>query len=209
VGYGGTSGGGYGTSSGVGHSGGGYRGEYGRPSGVGYSGSGGDSYGRPSGVGYGGASEGGYGSMPGAFSGGSMRNRPPKGYTRSDERLREDICERLMHERNIDAGDVSVEVKDGKVTLEGCVTDRFMKHRIEDIAEECSGVKDVENRIRVVRDSFEGSRSAGQHGSSGMQPSSDMQSASGRASPSGTHSSGAGAQTASDAHSGAQGARSK
>jgi Flp pilus assembly secretin CpaC len=95
------------------------------------------------------------------------RNRPPKGYTRSDERLREDICESLMHSPFIDAGEVSVAVKEGKVTLEGSVPERSMKHRIEDIAEQCSGVKDVDNRIRIARDQGE----HGLWGSSGSSAS--------------------------------------
>ncbi len=45
----------------------------------------------------------------------------PKGYTRSDDRLREEISERLMMADSIDSSDVSVVVKDAKVTLEGSV----------------------------------------------------------------------------------------
>jgi osmotically-inducible protein OsmY len=74
----------------------------------------------------------------------------PKGYRRSDERIREDICERLWHAAHLDVGDVSVDVKDGVVHLEGTVPHRSMKHRIEDVAAGCRGVKDVENRVRVV-----------------------------------------------------------
>ena len=56
-----------------------------------------------------------------------------------------------MHSSHVDAGEVSVEVKDGKVTLEGTVPERRMKHTIEDMAEACSGVNDVENKLRVSR----------------------------------------------------------
>jgi osmotically-inducible protein OsmY len=77
--------------------------------------------------------------------------RGPKGYQRSDERLQEDICERLMADGYIDASEVTVAVKEGKVTLEGTVGERRMKHRIEDLVDECMGVKDIDNRIRVVR----------------------------------------------------------
>jgi hypothetical protein len=75
--------------------------------------------------------------------------RGPKGYQRSDERLKDDICERLMNADYIDASDVSVEVKDGKVTLEGTVLQRRMKHAIEDIVDDCIGVKDIDNKVRV------------------------------------------------------------
>jgi osmotically-inducible protein OsmY len=78
----------------------------------------------------------------------------PKGYTRSDERLREDISERLMMADSIDSSEVSVIVKDAKVTLEGSVPNRRMKHAIEDLADQCPGVQDVDNRIRVRREEW-------------------------------------------------------
>jgi len=73
----------------------------------------------------------------------------PKGYQRSDERLKEDICERLMGAYYIDSSEVTVEVKGGKVTLEGSVPSRRMKHSIEDIVDACPGVADIDNRVRV------------------------------------------------------------
>lgn len=74
----------------------------------------------------------------------------PKGYRRSDERIREDICDRLMRSADhIDSSEVTVEVAEAKVILEGSVPARRMKHAIEDLADSCLGVKDVENRIRV------------------------------------------------------------
>jgi hypothetical protein len=77
--------------------------------------------------------------------------RGPKGYQRSDERIREDLSDRLMQSMHIDSSEVSVEVANGKVTLEGTVPERRMKHAIEDLAESCGGVQDVDNRIRVQR----------------------------------------------------------
>jgi hypothetical protein len=75
----------------------------------------------------------------------------PKGYQRSDERLREDISERLMQAGDVDSSEVTVNVVSGKVTLEGTVPDRYMKHHIEDLADACPGVQDIDNRIRVER----------------------------------------------------------
>lgn len=96
---------------------------------------------------------GGYGQpreqRPGFFR--SLFRRGPKGYQRSDERLREDISERLMQAGDIDSSDVTVSVVAGKVTLEGTVPDRHMKHAIEDLADACPGVQDVDNKIRVER----------------------------------------------------------
>lgn len=76
----------------------------------------------------------------------------PKGYQRSDERLREDISERLMEARYIDSSGVTVAVSGAKVVLEGTVPERRMKHAIEDLADACPGVQDIENGIRLRRE---------------------------------------------------------
>jgi osmotically-inducible protein OsmY len=91
-----------------------------------------------------------YGWASQAGQQGRMR-RGPKGYTRSDERLKEDIAERLMYAWDVDASDVSLEVQNGKVMLEGTVPERRMKHAIEDIVDNCPGVQDIDNRVRVAR----------------------------------------------------------
>lgn len=75
--------------------------------------------------------------------------RPPRGYVRSDERIREDICECLMTHPYVDASDVSVEVRGGVVHLEGSVAERDMRYALESVAAGCMGVQDVENRVRV------------------------------------------------------------
>lgn len=82
----------------------------------------------------------------------SYRGRGPRNYTRSDERIREIICERLTDDAYVDASDVTVEVKNGEVTLSGSVRDRRMKHRIEDIADDCVRGKDIHNQVRVTRE---------------------------------------------------------
>lgn len=79
----------------------------------------------------------------------SYSGKGPKNYTRSDERVTEDICERLTLDPDIDASDIEVKVAQGTATLEGTVSQRWMKHRAEDVADACSGVRNVENRIRV------------------------------------------------------------
>jgi osmotically-inducible protein OsmY len=93
--------------------------------------------------------EGGYGGM--GSMGSQRRGRPPKGYTRSDERIREDVSDRLSE--RMDASEISVEVKNGEVTLTGQCRDRWMKHQIEMIADGVGGVKEVHNQIRVQRES--------------------------------------------------------
>jgi osmotically-inducible protein OsmY len=76
------------------------------------------------------------------------RGRAPRGYQRSDERIKEDLCDRLMHSW-IDAENVEIEVKNGEIVLSGSVENRHEKRMIEDMAEDVLGVKDVQNRIRV------------------------------------------------------------
>jgi hypothetical protein len=74
--------------------------------------------------------------------------RPPRGYQRADDRIREDVCERLM-EGPVDVGDVEVTVSKGEVTLSGTVEERWEKRAIEDLAVNVRGVHDVHNRVRV------------------------------------------------------------
>jgi hypothetical protein len=81
--------------------------------------------------------------------------RGPKGYTRSDERIREDISERLYHSPHIDSSEVTVTVSSGKVTLDGTVPSRWMRHAIENEADRCSGVRDIDNNLRVQAQSDE------------------------------------------------------
>lgn len=87
----------------------------------------------------------------GGATGQSFRGRGPKGYVRSDERLKEIVCERLTDHPKIDASDVNVEAKAGEITLTGEVSDRMMKWRIEDLIEDATGGALVHNRLRVRR----------------------------------------------------------
>jgi osmotically-inducible protein OsmY len=80
---------------------------------------------------------------------GQHRGRGPKNYTRPDERIKEDISDRLCDDPFIDASEIDVAVKEGEVTLNGKVAQRFDKRRAEDIAEEVSGVKHVQCNLRV------------------------------------------------------------
>lgn len=82
---------------------------------------------------------------------GGVGGRMPKNYARSDTRIRDDVCERLYHRHDLDLTDVDVTVQDGTVGLTGSVTYRAMKHRIEDVAAECMGVRDVDNELKVRR----------------------------------------------------------
>ena len=77
------------------------------------------------------------------------RGRGPSGYTRLDERIREDVCDRLTEDWAVDASDISVSVASGEVTLEGHVDSRQAKRRAEDCVERISGVGHVQNNLRV------------------------------------------------------------
>jgi osmotically-inducible protein OsmY len=82
---------------------------------------------------------------------GMYAGRGPRGYRRSDERIREDINDHLTDDWYVDASDVEVTVNNGMVTLTGFVDSRDAKRRAEDIAECVSGVMDVSNQLRVER----------------------------------------------------------
>jgi BON domain len=72
-----------------------------------------------------------------------------RNYQRSDERIREDVYERLMEHPYIDTTDIDVSVSQGEVTLEGTVPDRWEKRLAEDLTEGVFGVNEVNNRLRT------------------------------------------------------------
>ena len=80
----------------------------------------------------------------------TYRGLGPANAGRTDERLREMICERLMEDDFVDPGDVSVQVREGEVTLEGTVAERYMKRRIEELVDSFNDVKEIHNRLRVA-----------------------------------------------------------
>lgn len=113
------------------------------------------SSGGQSGSNYGG---GGFGSgnYQGGFQGqqqepGRRQWRAPLGYQRSDQRIYEDLCDRLAEHPYVDPRNVRVKVENCVVTLEDTVWTRQEKHLAEDLADSIPGVKDVVNQIRVGR----------------------------------------------------------
>jgi osmotically-inducible protein OsmY len=80
---------------------------------------------------------------------GKFRGRGPKNYRRSDERIREEVGDRLTDSEWLDASDVEVNVVAGEVILSGMVDSRYAKRLAEDIAESVSGVTQVQNNLRV------------------------------------------------------------
>lgn len=80
------------------------------------------------------------------------RGKGPQNWQRSDERIRDLICETLTDDDHIDASNIDISVTSGDVTLTGQVPDRLMKRLAEDIVERVSGVKDVVNQLKVQQD---------------------------------------------------------
>ena len=83
---------------------------------------------------------------------GEHKGKGPRGYQRSADRIREDACDRLSDDPFVDASDIEVKVEGNEVILTGSVNSKDAKRRAEDIVESISGVRNVENRIRVDRD---------------------------------------------------------
>jgi hypothetical protein len=113
-----------------------------------------EGYGQGQGQGFG---QGGFGQgvrYTSAIIIGRFSGRGPKGYRRSDDRIREDVSEELTRHGEIDASEIDIKVENGEVTLTGKVGDRQQKRLAEDLAERCSGVSDVHNQLKVDKGFF-------------------------------------------------------
>lgn len=80
---------------------------------------------------------------------GPHRGRGPRGYQRSDDRIRDDVYDRLTHDFFVDATDIEADVADGEVTLNGMVNNRGERRRAEEIVEDVFCVRHVQNNLRV------------------------------------------------------------
>jgi len=101
-----------------------------------------------------------------------QKNRWPKSYKRSDERLKDDIHEELIRHGRIDASEIEVQVKDGEVTLTGVVISRHDKRTAEELAEKVLGVRDVQNQLRLRNQQGQGQSSDQHRSMSGSDSSS-------------------------------------
>jgi osmotically-inducible protein OsmY len=79
----------------------------------------------------------------------SHRGKGPKGYKRSDDRIRDDLNERLTDDLWLDASNIDVSVKDGEITLSGLVGSKDDRRYAERIADSVSGSAHVQNNLRV------------------------------------------------------------
>lgn len=76
----------------------------------------------------------------------------PKGWQRSDDRIREDVSEALARHAALDASDIEVQVANGEITLTGTVANRADKRTAEETAERVFGVSEVQNQIKLKKE---------------------------------------------------------
>lgn len=81
----------------------------------------------------------------------SFYGKGPKSYKRSDDRIKEDVCDCLTDDPNIDASNIEVDVQQGCVTFTGTVPTTWMKYETEMMVESITGVTDVENELKVQK----------------------------------------------------------
>jgi osmotically-inducible protein OsmY len=82
---------------------------------------------------------------------GPHRGKGPRGYTRSAERIQEDVYDQLSYDPRIDASEINIRVEGSEVILSGSVRSREEKYRAEDLVETISGVRSVQNNLRVEK----------------------------------------------------------
>lgn len=85
--------------------------------------------------------------VPDRGSLGPYVGRGPKGYVRSDERIREELCEMLYLQGYVDIADIEVFVHEGEVTLKGSIRELADKHFVEHLADRVAGVTEVHNEL--------------------------------------------------------------
>jgi hypothetical protein len=73
----------------------------------------------------------------------------PRSYQRSDQRIYEDVCEILTRSKEVDAREIEISVDHGEVTLMGTVSDHRMKLLAEKCIEDCPGILETINQLRV------------------------------------------------------------
>jgi osmotically-inducible protein OsmY len=69
----------------------------------------------------------------------------------ADERIWEEVRDRLMGHPDIDAIEVEIEVEEAEVTLVGRVDSREAKWLAEEVTRTVPGVQGVHNRLKVAR----------------------------------------------------------
>lgn len=105
-----------------------------------------------------------YGERESWMSQGPFTGVGPAGYQRSDEQIKDEVCDRLTRHGQIDARKIQIDVSDGDVTLRGAVPSRHMKRMAEDSIESVPGVQDINNELTIQKNQeMETSRSRMRH----------------------------------------------
>lgn len=77
--------------------------------------------------------------------------RGPKNYRRRDETIFEDVCEVLSRNPYIDASEITVDVEQGTVFLDGVVETKRIAHLATELVQNLPGVINVENDLQIIR----------------------------------------------------------
>src|SRR4051812_20730898 len=80
---------------------------------------------------------------------GPHRGRGPQSWAPDDRRVWEIVCERLMHDRLIDAREMEVEVENGVVTLRGVAAHASDPALARMLVRQTPGVRDVVTELRI------------------------------------------------------------
>jgi osmotically-inducible protein OsmY len=83
--------------------------------------------------------------------GGSHTGPRPQLQRRSDDKIYEEIWELLTNNADLDASEIELHVEGGGVTLTGTVDSRDAKWLTEDLVNSVTGVREVNNRLKVSR----------------------------------------------------------
>ena len=71
------------------------------------------------------------------------------GEERPDERIREDVCDRLMQLGPVDCTEIDVDVLNGVVTLRGAIHSDEAKTKAATVVQSVVGVHSVTNDLRI------------------------------------------------------------
>lgn len=84
------------------------------------------------------------------------RQKSARASARSDARIAEEVYRCLSERGDIDASEIVVEVREGKVTLTGVVGDRATRYLAGDLVADVLGVEEVEDQLRVGKSAERG-----------------------------------------------------
>lgn len=77
------------------------------------------------------------------------RSASVPGEERPDERIREDVCDRLTQLGPTDCTEIDVDVLDGVVTLRGAIHSDEARNKATTVVESVVGVRSVTNELRI------------------------------------------------------------